>query len=347
MTQPNQDLTGELAQNSTPPIFDWEHPNGDRAPVQRTITGSGFGSGPTVAIFADWMSEEEGQTAALDSPLIGSFDSGSYATGILPKYVSAFGKTGISMRQGGTNANTDNRLTGFVKQMTPFKNFYMSFEACVPSGRFFPGASSPLTMPAMSSCKPAWLSDGGLDSPTKADVVLGSWIGSNFNFLGNTCPFNIYMASSFDFDGWNSFHGCAIAGTPDAFSNLATIFSSLTNQFGSVLDSLTTQPAFGSGATAAQYTHVNFPAWAGNGSQDLAQLIFSTFYLAVGADDSVRARLELTDSATYSGARIRRAMACDSWADGEITYTPSSKMLEGVTHWWVTTASGTQFSGEI
>lgn len=299
------------------------------------IYGSGFGSGPNVVLYGNWMDKVVDSTASISDMIVGGWDSGNYATGLLPKIKSGIGgKTGITLREGGTTASTDNRLTGFVKQFSPFTNFFIGYEICVPSGRYFPGASEPETLPAISSFKPIWLSDQALDSATKADVVLGSWTGADFNFVGNNCPYNIYMDSVFNFNAWNGFAGYAIAGA-DPFVNNGEMVSFKTSASGTTIDTVTNVPAFGASATAAQYTHVNFPAWSGNGSQDLAQALYGWLYLATGSDDAVKKRLELTNNITPASATKRRQIPHVTWTDTYIDYDPdllTDEVVEGMTH---------------
>lgn len=299
------------------------------------ITGSGFGTGSSVVLFGNWMDKVVDSTASISDMIVGGWDTGNYATGLLPKIKEGIGgKTGITLREGGTNASTDNRLTGFVKQFAPFKNFFIGYEMCVPSGRYFPGASSADTLPGISAFKPIWLSDQALDSATKADVVLGSWTGADFNFVGNNCPYNIYMDSIFNFNAWNGFAGYAVAGA-DPFVNNGEMVSFKTSASGTTIDTVTNVPAFGASATDAQYTHVNFPAWSGNGSQDLAQALFAWVYISTGSDDSVKKRLELVNNLTPSSVTKRRQIPHIEWTDTYIDYDPgllTSEMVEGMTH---------------
>jgi hypothetical protein len=384
-----------------------------------TRTGASFGTAPTVILFGDWADKTPGGTSALDDLIVGEWTQGHYGSGLLSKYFEAFGQTGISLREGGTDEDTDNRLTGFVKNFTATKNLFIYHEMAVPAGRTFPGASTTETMPAFSSSKPCWPSKNPLDDLAQPDTVIGSWTTANFNFVGNECPYNLSMGSSFDFAGWNGFSGYQIAGTDPQF-DFGEMRASKTNASGTVVTTITNKPAFrrqstilvttaanntlysvtingedasytsdNTNQTAAQIAtqigdaiiasgepvskrvvgarvqiwpndlqvdftcivganmtvteaipeidHISFPAWSGNGNQDLAQQVFSRFYAAVSTDDAVRRRVELVNISTaedYGTAAMTVCRPCnfDSWTADDIYFTPSAAAKVGATH---------------
>lgn len=400
-----------------------EYPNGDlpMPPGQLRIarTGTSFGTAPTVILFGNWANKTPGDESNLDDLIVGEWNQGSYGGGLIPKYFEAFGSTGIGLRQGGTNANTDNQLTGFVKQMSATKNVFISYEMAVPPGRTFAGASLENTLPNQSTLKPCWLSKLPLDNLAQPDVVVGSWIGSNFAFIGNQCPFNISMGGGFDFTDWNAFSSYQIAGEDPQF-DFGEMYVSKTNSSGTISNTITNKPAFrrqstilvttaanntlysvtinginasytsdNSNQTTAQIAaqiaaaitasgepvsrdtigsrvliwpndlqvdftcivganmtvteaipeldYISFPAWSGNGSQDLCQHIFKRFYAAVSSDDSVRRRVELVNISSAenygtSAMTICRPCSFDSWTTDDVYFTPSDADKEGATH---------------
>lgn len=339
---------------SNPKLYDWL--DGKKrlgpSPNSITVTGTGFGSGPTVALYETYG----GLAASGDAPL-GEWDQGHYNTGIQPKLFEFNGVTGVGNREGGTVAATDNRETGFVKTLTAFSEYALAYSMAIPEGRTFSGASTVDTFPSVSTLKYVWLSDTALDPADKADIVAGTHNGNGqFAIFGNNAitpsggtPDSLYFPlTPFDFNGWNHVFLHQSPGADPFVNNGVT---EATWASGAAEDSLgagaktvsrvrTSLPTFGGGATAAQYTHVNYPAWSGNGSQDLSQTISSYFYLAVGANS--RARIELINSADSSLATARIPIKPDSWTDVQVAAYYEPWQAIGMTHCCITNSAGAQ-----
>jgi len=222
-------------------------------PPSATITfdAGGFGAAPDVVLFAQFMDGEVGEEAPLDSPIIGgSYNTGSYATGLLPKYFEIDGLTGISLREGGTDSAVDNRLTGFVKVFDPYDSFFVAFSMGVPDGRHFSGATATNTLPATSTLKFDWESDSALDDPEDSDIVCPSWNGSNWVIGGNQAvtevggtPDSLYLGGNFDFSAWNYFTTCQIAGS-NAFTDDGYTRATTTTSVGTTENIRTSLPTF-------------------------------------------------------------------------------------------------------
>lgn len=312
-----------------------------------SINGSGFGLAPIVIAYAKWTEGNEGEQLNLTSIDVGDdFDSGSYATGLAPKLFTLDGSLGASIREGGTNAVTDNKLTGFVKVLPNFTEYLIALDMGVPVGRHFSMANAPLTLPVGSGTKLAWLSDQPLDDPALADIVPFSYVGtaSGWLLVGNQAPPPISIGSSFDFDTWNGFLAYQKAGADPVLDNGISETVTTSPSTGT-LQRVTNLPTFAASATNKYYNRVNFPAWTGNAPQDLTQHLFRYYYLAVGAN--ARARLELGDNAVYANCGYRRVIPHTAWSDTNVTVTTDSKQRSGMTHWFITDADGVQQSGEF
>lgn len=309
-----------------------------------SIVGTDFGTGPNVLLYADFTTLPTNSNAPLNCASIGLFDLDPDKGSRIPPIRTGWNnRNGIGIREGGTNASTNNRLTGFRLQYPEKTNFFASYEMCVPQGRYFSGATDFRSFPNASTIKPLWLFRGAPDSATEADIVLGSYSTPNFMFNGNQAAGTTYMAdqANFDFTGWNSFSGYIIAGA-DPFVDNGEKWSVMTSSSGSEIDTVTNIPAFGGGATTAKYNYLQFPGWSGNGSQDYTQHLFSYVYFAVANDNSVKARVELINNATYANATIRRVIAARSWINTNVIIKASPGMLQGITHVALTRANGTQ-----
>lgn len=310
-----------------------------------SIDGVGFGGEPTVIIAAKWNEGNIGAEAGLDSPEVGVFDQGSYSTGLLSKYYTMGDSTGVGIREGGTDASVDNRLTGFVKVLPNFTEYLISFDSGVPQGRHFSSMSEPNAMPDISVFKQSWASDQPLDDPDLADFIAMTWSGTSFATGGNQSGVTQYLTNLFDFDVWNGYLHHQKAGA-DPFLDNGEIESVITiPSHGTITDIKNDSPTFGGGATNPYYNRMSVPAWTGNGDQNLTQHLFRYLYLAVG--ENSRARLELGDRVSYDDCRFRRVIPHDSWSDTNVTVTTDSKQREGMTHWFITNADGTRQSGEL
>lgn len=312
--------------------------------------GESFGEGPNVVLFADFIDMPAGGTAALTDALIGEFTSSSYNTGLLPKLFDMGGVVGIGIREGGTNAATNNRLTGFVTVFDPHTDRLVAYDMAVPAGRHFSGATAPESLTTGgSTLKGAWDADDDLDDGTKADLVMPSWNGSNWVVGGNQAmseaggtPNSMYLGGAFDFGAWNGHLVCQIAGTPDPFVDNGFTEALITTSGGTSRNVRTSVPTFNSAnSSAAQYTHFNFPAWSGSGSsQDLTQHLYSYIYRAIGPN--CRARAELLNSATYLSASKKYTLPPTLWSADAVRIRPKEARKAGMTHICVTRANGNQ-----
>jgi hypothetical protein len=299
-----------------------------------TVTGTGFGTAPVVEMFADYMSKTNGSSATLDDlDYGGSYDSGHYLTGLLPKYFTAFGKSGLSQRQGGLTVET-NQMTGFIKIFSsPLTSFFAAFERCTPPDKYFSGATEVGVLPDASTDKPMWFQNGAHGNG-QADVVLASYAGaSGFVMTGNAINYIVYGTNSYDFNGWNSFSGWQTAGA-DPDTDNATIGFVITNANGTTTHGRSDVPAF-LNTIPAQFDRVEFPGWAGNPtSQANSQTLFSWVYVS-----RHRSRIELINTSNNSSATtIRRIALPLAWSDTSITFNPSAEMRDGATHYRIVIA---------
>lgn len=333
------------------PVHLWPDGKFRTAPVTGpfVVSGSNFGAPPTVTILADWSQGVVGQTAQLNSPIIGSFDSGSYATGLLPKYFAIGGQSGIGLREGGNSAATDNRLTGFKKTLDSYTDRCIIYHLGVPEGRYFPGSIA-IGQPSIhSSLKNHWEFYGEPDSPTEADLVCVSWNGDNWVVGGNQAvteaggtPNSLYCGDAFDFYAWNRHCTVQKAGTPDPFTDAGYSEVHITTSLGTSRNLRTSLPTFNSANSAhPAYTTIAFPGWAGSGFQDEAQMLYRGYYFATG--ENCQARVEMINAATYAAATdISLPLPFTSWTDTQIVVSPPAHWWEGMTHICVTNANGTQ-----
>ena len=151
-----------------------------------TVKGSGFGSGPNVVIFDDCEkgNGKTGDAIPLTSPEVGQWTQYGWSCG-RPRY-HAFANSGAhgwAVRDWGCvqyPKDDNNRLGQFRKSFdSNVSEVFIAFEAGVPPGTPFAGASSPATWPNVSSWKFAWLMDGadGFASDGHADMCVPTQVG--------------------------------------------------------------------------------------------------------------------------------------------------------------------------
>ena len=322
--------------------YESSNPDGD---VIIRLLGSDFGGEPTIDFFAKWTGGLVGQVVGLDSQDIGSdFTSGHYTNGIKSNYFALDGTTGASIRQGGTDAATDNQRTGFVRVVNNYDTYFLQYDVGTDAaaGRTFSGETVPYAKSAASTAKLAWPSDQPLDDPLLADIVAMSWTGpAGFAVDGNQSAPAIYMGTRYDFDVFNAISVYQEPGARPKIDNGITEAVITSPSQKTLVKVVTDQPTFSSSATNAYYNHVNFPGWTGNGSQDLTQHLFRYAYHAVGAN--ARSRIELTDAPVYEDSGKRRVIPHQTWLTTQIeSYPVDTKQRSGVTNIHFTYSDGTR-----
>ncbi len=326
----------------------WEKSGGIKTLI---INGSGFGGAPTVEAYCKWTDGDEGVAAMLDAIDVGSdFSSFHYSSGLAPNYFSLDGSTGVGNREGGIDADIDNRRTGYVRVTDDYAERLIAFDFGLPLHKFFSGTTQVETLPTNSILKMFWETDQPLDQLDKADVVTGSWIGNSWVIGGNQVPFIQYITTGFAFGKWNSILNYQKAGADPFVDNgiCKTVFT--VPGVGTITKLQTDSPIFGAGATGGFYNHASFPGWSGSGPQDNTLMLHRYFYRAIGANSA--ARIELSDSPdyaptfvppeqegadeTYTGvAQNRIVIPCGinvpgtTWTDTQLIVFSDSKQREG------------------
>ena len=303
-----------------------------------TVNGSGFGAtGPTVVFFRDWTNGTEGVDLPL-TPLaneIGTFDSGNtFFPFNQSKFFPAYGSGGASLREGGTTTETNDRA-GFTATITAFREYFIAYDHCVPSGRTFSGAATENTFPALSSLKNAWIdfNDGYADA-NEPDIVAWTYPSQEaFAIGGNSAESNIGIGDAFDFGVWNSCHTWQKPGANPTVNNGETRWRVTRGGADTHLGSRTDQPMFKAGLNNDQYETIRFPGWSGNGDQSNSQHLYKNYYFAVG--DNASASLLIGNNATLTLCDDVAVIVPSSWSDIQVVGTPTANQLSGKTHYFV------------
>lgn len=299
-----------------------------------TISGSGFGNGPTVLVFDDFEGGDgqDGKSVPLTSPEIGKWSA--YTTGARPTYSShaRSGQHGFRITDPQFDPNKSGSAMGsFTEIMSaPTTEFFITYSVLVPQGTTFPGASSPGTLPPMSTWKAFWMYDGpeGFHGNGQADIWLPAWsgywqIGGNSGaVLKNLGP----LGGWFSFKGWNRFAVWAKANPASPVKSNGTIFVQATSSEkghseGTWSDRSPFQgsTAFNNPPSTGKWDRFTVPGWYGNGDNSHNQMTYDDIYVATGANAA--ARVEIGDASSYKKSKILAISTPQSWSDGQIVFT--------------------------
>jgi hypothetical protein len=152
------------------------------------ITGTGFGSGPTVEIFESFESGVAGDAIPFSSPRFGFWSGRS---GSLPifDHVALSGSLGFRTFDS-SQRRARQLLKTFSRDVT---EVFVSFWIRIPDGTFFPGATQRATLPLIPTWKLALLTDG-------PDGLLGNDDLALPLFAGERSAGDTFKVSGIDFD---------------------------------------------------------------------------------------------------------------------------------------------------
>lgn len=299
-----------------------------------TVSGSGFGDGPTVLVFDDFESGngQVGQPVPLTSPEVGKWSA--YTTEARPTYSSyaRSGQHGYRITDPAFDPNNPGQAMGSFTELlpSPTTEFFVSYAFFVPPGTTFPGASVPGTFSTMSSWKAFWLFDGpeGFKGEGHADVWLPAWstywqIGGNsgsvVNNLGPLGPW-------FSFQNWNRFTVWMKANPASPVNSPGIVYVQATSLDKGHSESTWTDRAPFQGPTAfnnrpssGQWDRFTVPGWYGNGDNTHNQVTYDDIYVATGPNAA--ARVEIGDAPTYKASRNLAISTPQTWSNGQIVFT--------------------------
>jgi hypothetical protein len=179
-------------------------------------------------------------TGAITVNVTSSTGSGTYASW----KVSATDTVSESPSASSNIINRNNPLTGFTKIFTANKSFFVAWQAGTPDGYYFSGAVTERTFPQLSAQKMNWLSNGGLDSPKKADVVaLSRSSATSWSFVGNQSNVNVYNGSAYSWNKPNSYFSYHKSGA-SPFTDNGIAISGIATDAGATTASQTGSPLF-------------------------------------------------------------------------------------------------------
>lgn len=311
-----------------------------------------FGDGPDLdkIIYAKFTGGADGEIVPLDSTEVGPDWEGSIdlqGSDFQPRYATMpDGETGATYRKGEL-LEIDNVRTGFQTELLePHTEFTEMYQVGInaAAGWRFSGTTATYTLPNNSTCKETWSMDGGL-SPTTADIVPCSYIGSQFASDGNRHASTLFGPNNFTFDEPNSRRYHEKSGTPDPYVDDGFQLLMVLSPDDLVDERTKTAVIAGGGSLVHQYTRAYVPGWTGSGPQDETQEIIRYYYRAYG--DNSRAVIMIGDNGTYANNTSLIGTPPNEWTATRITTTLDDHQLLGATHMYIERTDGVKMVGAL
>jgi hypothetical protein len=222
-------------------------------------------------------------------------------------------------------------MGSFRKLMpSPTTEFFIAYSFFIPPGTTFPGASTPETLPWVSSWKAFWMFDGpnGFAGNGQSDVWLPAWskywqIGGNSGaILKNLGP----LGDWFSFKNWNRFAVWAKANPASPVNSRGIIFVQSSSLDKGHAESTWTDRSpfagptmFNNPTSSGQWDRFQVPGWYGNGDNNHNEMTYDDIYVATGPNSA--ARVEIGDAPTYKASRNLAISTPQTWSEGQIVFT--------------------------
>ena len=307
-----------------------------------TISGSGFGSGPTVLVFDDF---EDGTSGVrMDgTATVGTWTgSGGIGSRDYPKVTnveSASGSLAINAIEGDTWGAWDQ----FYKNTSDFTEVFVSYYAWVPVGYYYPYATATEDFGSGSSFKALWLTYNG--STTEDDLIaITKGSGWNFSVSGNDWASSItpvYLGQ--EWWSWtqpNRLTTWIKAGSP-ASAATGTVYTQLIGASRSDQTTTSKQIFDTDGTANLAWNRIVIPGNFEIKSGYADAMLYDDIYIATGANAA--ARVELGNAADYATCTKLAIATVDSWSDTSISVTVREGLFDATdsAYLYVVTADNT------
>ena len=329
-----------------------------------TVTGSSFGTtGPNIVMMEDFERDTAGQKVQLSGAPVGGWTGYNSSNTFQASPNAHTGSVGFhGYDYAGQGANILNlALSG------QYQEAFVSFWVSIPSGKSFPGMwgpggsgaapPSPGQFPADSAWKFAWLlqssssasvgsqfdlrildyGGGGQFQPSESNTGYAMFVqpgnySENSNNIGNAW---------WTWNGWNRVTSWTRGNSTVPSGAVGGMMQTLnaTNgmsswSFGNP-SSYPTSAMFQMGVPQ-YFTQVNVPGWIRENSGPNADPTYDDIYIAVGP--GAAARVEITDSPTYTGSKHATILRSTNWSNTSVTATVPKAGLDfsGTAYLYVT-----------
>lgn len=314
--------------------------------TQIVISGSGFRSGPTIALYDTFNQGTNNQVVNQSTATVGNWlrNTGPYYKSYLT------GDIGFAANRMPYGASYEDRLGTMVASLpSKTSQLFISYSIYLPPGATFAGASTPKTWPSVPSWKMAWAMDttDGFNGGGLANIILPNANGGgNFAIDGNAgdllqnlppasyrnytlTPSSVQSFKNYwDWDNPNSLAfylkpsgGNLLSTSGEIYWRIANSQHKLTEQrISNVVAALT--------GTSMVYDIINLPGWWGNGDTANFQAVYDNVYIAYG--ENIKARVELTDSPVYAQSTKIYPVPYAQWTDSRIVLSKKAMNLKSI-----------------
>jgi hypothetical protein len=308
--------------------------------TQFVITGSGFTTGPTVALYDTFNQGTSGQVVSGNTATKGSWlrNTGPYYMSYLTDEI------GFAANRMPRGASYEDRIGQMVARLgSRTSQLFVSYSVYLPPGASFSGTNSPQTWPSVASWKMAWAMDteNGFQGGGLANIILPNANGNgNFAIDGNSgdmlqslppSTYHNYLLSPSsvqnfrDYWDWTNPNSMAFYIKPTLDLLLlrsGEIYWRIANTRNKLVEQTVGNVVAALPSTSNMYDTINFPGWWGNGESGNFQAVYDNVYIAYGAN--IKARVELTDSATYSQSTKVYPVPYVEWSSGRIVLSANT-----------------------
>jgi len=334
-----------------------------------TISGSNFGStGPNIVMMEDFERDAAGTKVQLGGAPVGAWTN--YLSGSTNYLASPVAHTGSTGFHGYDYASQRANILQLVLS-SQYQEAFVSVWVTIPSGKTFPGMWGPnMAAPPPSagqfsgdsSWKFAWLlqaASGSSGNTSQFDLRTLDYGGggqfqpaeSNAGYTMFIQPGNYWENSNsigtswWSWTGWNRVatwmrgNSTVPSGAVSGFAQTLNAQNGMSSYpFGNPV-TYPTSAMFQNGVPQF-FTTVNVPGWVRENSGPNADPTYDDIYIAVGPGSV--ARVELTDSPTYTASKHATILRSLSWSAGQVTATIPKAGLDftGAAYLYVTDMYG-------
>jgi hypothetical protein len=310
------------------------------------LFGEAFGSGPNIVLFDRFDGPDMYELPFNKKANIGRWTNKFGDAGFKPFLYEDLGRTWLSTRSADAITTSDQRLAGgFFKSVgSNFSEFRFSQRRWVPVGLNFPAATTPATLPNVSSWKPTWFAQNNVDSTeldgyqitNKADLVIDTYPVGTFMVNGNsiqpqgTGNVNGFSFTTPTFSSW--YQKPIIGEDPGVCENM--YYNNLTQW-----RNVTANDPFNlhdpeEPVDDEHYQAFNFGGWFGNGSDytNVAPML-ADCYLAIGPNSRACVLSSSHSTLAASGPNVWiLPVISGEWDNSEIFIRPVDRERTGYYH---------------
>lgn len=294
------------------------------------ITGSSFGSGPSVVLFDNFNA---GGSAGDDVDTTATIGTWTYSNPSYKPRFDAIGRGGTGLSNCPIDYAHNTIGNALVASLTNATEVMISFAIKIPTGSSMPTAAAPETMPSVSAWKMMWLEGNIVTIAANDDIVLPTVIATQIIASGNDLQpkkstayiengtrtgglyswwsWSNWMRMTFWLNGTTGQMYWQVAtdgeGISTAYSGIFTVDGS------TIFDGVQGE----ADPSPEQWDIIYFP-WV-NTLIEGNKALYDDIYIAQGANSL--ARVEIGDAATYSACTNLAIITPTAWSATEITAT--------------------------